>query len=237
MKRRTARDCRELLRSGRWFRGLPPALADLLIADARLHVFSSGQRIFARGDPPSGLFAVIDGGVRVTATADTGKEALLTLLEPPSWFGEIAVFDGLPRTHDAFAESETTVLLVPQHQLDVILAQEPRYWRDLGLLMTNKLRLMFGVLEDAAVLPIGVRLARRLLSMAEGYGEWHDKQTRIVEVKQEQLASMLSTSRQTANQVLKRLESQGVLRLTYGEIEILDHQALRRAAMPTADVE
>jgi CRP/FNR family transcriptional regulator, cyclic AMP receptor protein len=48
---------------------------------------------------------------------------------------------------------------------------------------------------------------------------------------------MLSTSRQTANQVLKRLESQGVLRLTYGEIEILDHQALRRAAMPTADVE
>jgi len=91
---------------------------------------------------------------------------------------------------------------------------------------------MFGVLEDAAVLPIAVRLARRLLSMAEGYGEWHDRQTRVVEVKQEQLALMLSTSRQTANQVLKRLEAQGVIRLTYGEIEIVDHEALRKAANP-----
>jgi CRP-like cAMP-binding protein len=228
---RAAGDYRELLRAGRWFRALPGDLQDRLLAAAVLRPLRPGERLFARGDPPSGLFAALDGGIRVTALAESGKEALLTLVEPPAWFGEIAVFDGLPRTHDALAEGEALVLQVPQAALDALLAAQPRYWRDLALLLTTKLRLMFTVLEDTAVLPIPVRLARRLVHMAEGYGEWHDRQRRVLEVKQEQLASMLSTSRQTANQVLKDLEAQRLVRLTYGEIEILDLPGLRRAAL------
>jgi CRP/FNR family cyclic AMP-dependent transcriptional regulator len=230
MTTRSAKDYRELLRSGRWFRGLPSELQDALVAAGNVRTYGTGERIFSRGDPPSGLFAALDGGVRVTALADGGKEALLTLVEPPAWFGEIAVFDGLSRTHDAIAEGETTVLQVPDAALTALLSREPRYWRDFALLMTHKLRLLFTVVEEAAVLPIAVRLARRLLSMAEGYGEWHDRKSRVVEVRQDQLAAMLATSRQTANQVLKRLETRGVIRLTYGHIEIRDHAELRREA-------
>jgi CRP-like cAMP-binding protein len=74
-----------------------------------------------------------------------------------------------------------------------------------------------------------VRLARRLAMMAEGYGE-REHQRRTVEVSQEQLAQMLSTSRQTANQLLKELAARGLIRLSYGTIEILDLAGLRRAA-------
>jgi CRP-like cAMP-binding protein len=230
VSKRAPKDCRELLRAGRWFRALPVDLQDRLLAGAKLHAFAADERIFSRGDPPTGLFAVIDGGVRVSSTTDEGKVALLTVVESPAWFGEIAVFDGLERTHDATAEGDTTVLQIPQAALDTLLAAEPRYWRDLALLVTHKLRLTFLVLEEAALLPIAVRLARRLLTMAEGYGEWHDRKSRSVSVKQEQLAAMLAISRQTANQALKRLEAQGVVRLSYGAIEIVDHDALRRAA-------
>jgi len=224
---RAPRDCRELLRSGRWFRGLPGPLQDGLLTAASLRHLDPDQRIFSRGDPPSGLFAVVLGTVRITAAAPGGKEALLTLVMPPSWFGEIAVFDALERTHDAIAEGEATVLHVSQTALDALLAAHPEYWRDLALLMAHKLRLMFTVFEEASVLPIGVRLARRILTMAEGYGEWHDRKSRVVAVRQEQLAAMLAISRQTANQGLKRLEAEGVVRLTYGEIEIVDHARLR----------
>jgi CRP-like cAMP-binding protein len=189
-----------------------------------------GERLFARGDPPSGLFAVVDGGVRVTAVLDTGKEALLTLAEPPAWVGEISLFDGLARTHDGIADGEATVLHVPQADLDRLLAETPAYWRDFALLMTHKLRLMFAVIEEAAVLPLPVRLARRLLAMAEGYGEWHDRKRRVLAVKQDQLAAMLAISRQTTNTALRKLEAAGVLKLTYGGIEILDHAKLRSAA-------
>ncbi len=230
MPLREPRDYRELLRSGKWFRALPTELDAALLDAAALHTLKAGQVIFSRGDEPDGLYAVLDGAVRVSGTGETGKEALLTLVEAPAWFGEISVFDGLPRTHDAVAHGETRLLHVPQPALDALLKRQPRFWRDLALLMTTKLRLVFGVMEDMAVLPIPVRLARRLVAMVENYGEWHDRQRRVVAVKQEQLAQMLSTSRQTVNQVLKELEAAGHLKVTYGEIEIVDLAGLRSAA-------
>ena len=39
---------------------------------------------------------------------------------------------------------------------------------------------------------------------------------------------MVSTSRQSANQVLKDWEQRGLIRLAYGSIEILDLDGLRR---------
>jgi CRP-like cAMP-binding protein len=231
---RSARDYRELLRSGRWFAGLPDDLQERLLGGAALRTLSARQRLFARGDEADGLYAVLDGGIRVSGSSESGREALLTLLEPPSWFGEISIFDGQPRTHDAFAESEALVLHVSREALGTILDAQPRYWRDLGLLVTSKLRLAFSAMEDMALLPISVRLARRLSLMAEGYGE-REHQRRTVEVSQEQLAQMLSTSRQTANQLLKELEARGLIRLSYGTIEILDLDGLRRAAKPTEE--
>lgn len=68
-----------------------------------------------------------------------------------------------------------------------------------------------------------------LLLIAEGYGEVSGPR-RVIQLAQEQLALMLSLSRQTTNQIFKELEAQGLLRLTYGEIEILDLECLRQAA-------
>ncbi|HWV08310.1 MAG TPA: Crp/Fnr family transcriptional regulator, partial [Pseudomonas sp.] len=169
--------------------------------------------------------AVVEGAMRIGAVSQNGKEALLTLIEPPYWFGEISLFDGQPRTHDAFAESASTLLLVPQASLLALLEREPRYWRDFALLMSHKLRLAFNALEEMSLLPAAPRLARRLLLIAENYDEGEPR--RVIHLAQEQLALMLALSRQTTNQILKELEAQGIVRLTYGEIEILDLQRLR----------
>ena len=52
----------------------------------------------------------------------------------------------------------------------------------------------------------------------------------MLQLPQEQLALMLAISRQTTNQILKELQAQGIVQLTYGEIEILDLQRLQQAA-------
>ena len=220
---------RAQLLAGHWFSHLPCTLQDELLALAQLRRLAPGQRLFRRGDPPCGLYAVLDGTIRVGGTSESGKEALLMMMEAPSWFGEISLFDGLPRTHDAFAETATTLLNVPQAALLTLLQREPRYWRDFALLMSQKLRLAFIALEEMSLLPASQRLARRLLMIAEGYGETAERR-RVIQLAQEQLALMLAVSRQTTNQILKELEAQGVLRLTYGEIEILDLERLRHAA-------
>lgn len=217
---------RERLMSGQWFSRLPVQLQNSLLANARLRSLAPGQRLFQRGDPPCGLYAVLEGTVRIGAVSEQGKEALLSLVEAPHWFGEISLFDGQPRTHDAYAVGPCSLLNVPQAALLELLDEHPQYWRQLALLMSHKLRLTFINLEQLSLMPAPARVANRLLMIARGYGET-DTTRRVLHLPQEQLALLLSLSRQTTNQILKDLQGQGILKLGYGEIEILDEARLR----------
>lgn len=220
---------RPRLMSGQWFSHLPVSLQDSLLAAARVRRLSPGQRLFKRGDPPCGLYAVLEGSVRIGAVSEQGKEALLSLVESPHWFGEICLFDGQPRTHDAVGLGHCVLLHIPQTALLTLLDEQPAYWRQLALLMSQKLRLTFINLEQLSLMPAAARLAHRLLMIAEGYGEI-DPPRRVLQLPQEQLASMLSLSRQTTNQILNDLQGQGIVNLKYGEIEILDAERLRALA-------
>lgn len=217
------------LATGQWFSHLPAPFQTSLLAHARLRQLTAGQYLFKRGDPPCGLYAVLEGTLRISAVNEQGKEAVLSLAESPYWLGEISLFDGLPRTHDACAVGPCTLLQVPQPALLQILDETPVYWRDMALLMSQKLRLTFINIEQLSLMPASVRVAHRLLMIAEGYGEI-ERSRRVLQLPQEDLAAMLSLSRQTTNALLKDLQGQGILRLGYGEIEILDAQRLREAA-------
>lgn len=231
MSRPNAMEFQERMQAGRWFSSLPPALQEALLGVARARVLVDGERLFSRGDACDGIHAVVEGSIRVSGTSESGKEALLVVLEAPNWFGEVAVFDGQARTHDACADGPTTLLHVPLAALESILEEQPQYWQDLGRLVAGKLRLAFATMEDTALLPMSLRIARRLAMMAGGYGQWEGRSLRMLEVSQDQLALMLATSRQTANQHLKALEANGLIRIAYGQIEILDLDGLREAGM------
>ncbi|MBV4453750.1 MULTISPECIES: Crp/Fnr family transcriptional regulator [Pseudomonas] len=217
------------LASGHWFSHLPVDLQRSLLAAARLRSLTAGQSLFKRGDPPCGLYAVLEGAVRISAVNAQGKEAVLSLVETPYWFGEICLFDNLPRTHDALATGPCTLLQVPQASMLDILAKQPLYWRDVALLMSHKLRLSLINIEQMSLMPASARLAHRLLMIAEGYGEI-DPARRTLQLPQEDLAAMLGLSRQTTNSLLKALEQQGIIGLSYAAIEVLDLKGLRQAA-------
>lgn len=222
-----------LLRSA-WFRAAPVAMQARLIEAGRAERLAAGQRLFTRGDADDGLYCVLGGVMRIGAASSAGKEALLAVIEPVNWFGEIALFDSRPRTHDAYAERDSTLFHVPRAELVALLERMPAYWHVFGLLLTQKLRLAFDVIEEAALLPAAQRVARRLLLMAGGYGE-PGALRRVLKVPQEDLAMMLALSRQTINQVLKQFETQGALKLRYAEIEIADARKL--GALADLDIE
>lgn len=219
-----------------WFRSAPADMQAQLIEAGRVERLAAGQRLFTRGDSDDGLYCLLDGLVRIGAASSAGKEALLAVIEPVNWFGEIALFDNRPRTHDAYAERDSELFHVPRAALAALLERTPAYWHLFGLLLTQKLRLAFDAIEEAALLPAAQRVARRLLLMAGGYGE-PGAFRRVLKVPQEDLAMMLALSRQTINQVLKQFETQGALKLGYAEIEIADMQKLAALAElnPVAD--
>ncbi|MFM0648300.1 Crp/Fnr family transcriptional regulator [Paraburkholderia bryophila] len=214
-----------LLARSAWFRSAPADMQAQLIEAGRVERLVAGQRLFTRGDPDDGLYCVLDGLVRIGAASSAGKEALLAVIEPVNWFGEIALFDNRPRTHNAYAERDSVLFHVTRAVLAAMLERSPAYWHVFGLLLTQKLRLAFDAIEEAALLPAAQRVARRLLLMAGGYGE-PGALRRVLKVPQEDLAMMLALSRQTINQVLKQFETQGALKLGYAEIEIIDAKKL-----------
>ncbi|UIF90494.1 Crp/Fnr family transcriptional regulator [Cupriavidus sp. UYPR2.512] len=220
-------DALAAVRAGAWFSQLPPALRQALLDDGSLRRLVAGETLFARGDRFDGLYCVASGTMQIHASGESGKAALLGLLEPGTWFGEICLFDGLPRTHDARAVSATMLWHVPRASLERRLAQQPAWWQAFGQLLAAKTRQAFNYVEEAQLLPPAARIARRLAAIAHGYGNLPQAQaTQRVRIPQEQLAQMLGLSRQTVNHALRELEARGLLRLEYGGIELLDLRAL-----------
>jgi CRP-like cAMP-binding protein len=221
---------RPQLESTPWFRGLPVELQDYLMSHATLLRLEKGQLLYRYGDPSYGLYAVLEGGLSIGTVGIDGKESLLAVLGPTAWVGEISMFDGLPRPHDAIAVSRALFMHVPEAALQNLLDATPRYWRDFALLMAQRLRLSFKSTESLALQPAAQRIASRLLLIAEGYDGLNAVQSKI-RLSQDSLASMVSLSRQTTNQLLKSLESQQIISLKFGEIQILDIERLRAASV------
>lgn len=221
-----------LLQSGLWYAGLPADFAQALLHMAKVRTLQTGEALFLRDGPPCGLYAVVSGAIRISGQSgrgDDAREALLVVLPPPQWFGEITVFDGATRTHHAHAAEPTTLLQVPQAELLAWLNEHPQHWRNLAVLMADKLRLAFLTMEEQTVLSAPLRLARRLVGMAEGYGVQTGRggTRRVLAVTQQELALMIGVSRQTTNQILKELEAQGIVAVQRGGVEILDLPELR----------
>ncbi|MFY1664376.1 Crp/Fnr family transcriptional regulator [Pseudomonas sp. Pseu.R1] len=217
-----------------WYGNLPVELQDYLLDHSNLVKVKKGQRLYRRGDSFTGLYAILEGAVAVGSVIADGREALHAVLCPTAWIGEISMFDGLPRPNDASAISNVTTLHVPSSALKTLLEKKPAYWSYFGILMAQKIRVSFENHESMHLLSASQRLASRLLLIASGYCGINEKQTSL-RLSQDILGSMVALTRQTTNQLLRNLETQGIIALKFGEIEIRDYDRLKAASLMGSD--
>jgi CRP/FNR family transcriptional regulator, cyclic AMP receptor protein len=104
----------------------------------------------------------------------------------------------------------------------------------MGRLLVRKLRIALSLLEDMALEPPRVRLARCLIHLLEGYGARKAAPSCSVRVSQERLGMMLSLSRQTVNELLRDMEGEGIIQCQRGGVRILDPGRLRDVAQPSS---
>ena len=185
-----------ILGQGAWFKTRAESFAADILSLGSVKLLPKGGSLFRRGDSNCGLYAVLAGSVRVSGIDSEGNESILTFIEPPDWFGELALFDEDERTHDAVAVVDTKLFHIPISALQSYLAANPAYWRDFGLMLSQKLRLSFSLIEDMALLPAPKRLAKRLLLMVSSQAPSSKNKLHTVYLSQSDLGSMLSISRQ-----------------------------------------
>ena len=218
---------RSNIESGSWFSRLSPPLRDDILARAGVRRLADGAMLSARGAPAEDWVGVAKGAVRVSSVSLAGKQVTLTYVEPGTWFGDIALFDGMPRTHDASAHGETTLLSVRKADFKALLATHVELYEALLRLNCRRLRLLFDAVEDLATRPLGSRLAKQILLLARSYGVAQGDEIRIgLQLAQEDLAQLLGASRQRVNQELKGFEREGAVRVEPTRLVVLSRQKL-----------
>ena len=217
--------------SGAWFTSLSHTLRSAILSRATVRRLNDGASLAARGTPAEDWIGVAKGAVRVSSVSLSGKQVTLTYAEPGTWFGDIALFDGLPRTHDASAHGATTLLVVRKADFKELLSQHVELYDALLRLNCRRLRLYFNLIEDLNTRPLAARLAKQLLLLAKSYGIAQGEEIRIgLQLAQEDLAQLLGASRQRVNQELKELEREGVLRVEPTRLVVLSRDKLLAAS-------
>lgn len=217
---------RTVAMSYRWFDSLPEAVQHHMLARARRRELTPGQRLYSRGDPPDGFYGVLEGSIRVSGIGAEGQEAVLDFYGPGSWFGEVSLFDGLPRSHDAHASETnlpTRLLQIAAADLEELLTVHPALSRSLLQLEALRVRILLQAIESYSTQSLEQRLANRLLMLAAAHGVTTAEGVRIeLHLPQETLAQMIGATRQRVNQILKNWELDQMIKQQYGRILLLD---------------
>ena len=218
---------KQTLLDSHWFRGLPDDVIDQMIADGKIKNFTDGQYLYAKGDEPDGLYAVLDGAVMAEINSKEGKCAVLGILERGSWVGEVSVFDGSPRPSNAVARGSAQLLFIPRDRFQALLEAQPQLYHHFVRQVCKRYRSALRMVEASLIRSLPERLAIRLLDLATGYGENPVDATEVIlTVSQEELALLAGATRQRINQELKSWEKAGWVSLGYGRITVHDCGAL-----------
>jgi CRP/FNR family cyclic AMP-dependent transcriptional regulator len=213
--------------AGPWFSKLSPALREAILSRSQARRHSDGAQLSIRGAFPDEWWGVAKGAVRVSSVSLSGKQVALTYVEPGTWFGDISLFDGLPRTHDASTHGDTTLLVVRKADFRELLNQHVELYDALLRLQCRRLRLMFDLFEDLNTRPLAARLAKQILLLARSYGIAQGEEIRIgLQLAQEDLAQLLGASRQRVNQELKGFERDGAVRVEPTRLVVLSREKL-----------
>jgi len=115
-------DVTPLLKQLPFFADLPNDLLEQVVSTGQTRTFSAGEFVFHKGDPPDGLYVLLEGKMRVFLTDEQGQHDVeLATLSGGSLFGEMALLDGEPRSANvACLESSRCLWLAREEFLQLL---------------------------------------------------------------------------------------------------------------------
>jgi CRP/FNR family cyclic AMP-dependent transcriptional regulator len=213
------------------FHSLTAGELDDLLAHAKLVRYPARAPLFARGDPGGQMIAVVSGRVRISLTGPDGHELILNVIEAGQLFGEIAMLDGHDRTADATIVEPSELLVIDRRDFLPFLARNSEVAVRLLLTLCGRMRTTTDQIEDIFLLPVGARLAKKLLQMAAADGKPCPDGVRIgARLSQRELGGMLGVSRESINKHLAAWQKAGLVRLENGAITLCDQDEIARLA-------
>ena len=214
----------EHLRRYPLFAKLPDAELMQLAERARTRQFKRGESLFRKDDPGTHLYVVIDGAVKIALPGEFGQEALVAIMRPGDHFGELALFDGSPRSASATALEDTKAALLARDDFLTFLETHPGAVRVVLDVLAKTIRRLSDRVEDLIFLDVPSRVAKYLLDLAQQSGDANLELT----LTQDELAAFIGASRVSVNRVLGDLERREIIGIRRRHIVIVDPERLAK---------
>jgi CRP/FNR family cyclic AMP-dependent transcriptional regulator len=193
--------------------------------------FRRGHALFAEGDLGERVFLIERGWVTLRSTGPDGVEMILGLRGPGEVVGEMSAFDGAPRTATALAVDAVEAIVAPARSVAAVVQSDVGAANDLARILSARLRESDRQRVEYLVLDTLARVARRLLDLADRFGQPVPDGTRVeLPLSQEELASWCGSSREATVKALRTLREVGGISTGRRVVTVHDREALSRHA-------
>lgn len=210
-----------LLRANSFFMGLDEGSLQTLAERATWREYEAGEMVFLEGDASIGLSVLHSGWLKIVKIAPDGREQILRFLEPGEAFNALALLSDRPNTATAIALEPAGVWHLRRESVLGQLRQQPDFAERLLTAMADHMVSLVKLVEDLSLRPVTGRLARLILSQAEG-----DVLHRPRWYTQAELAGQLGTVTDVVQRALSSLTVDGLITVERNRILIQDRAGL-----------
>jgi CRP/FNR family cyclic AMP-dependent transcriptional regulator len=173
------------------------------------------QVLFSQGDTTDAVFYIRTGKVMLSVVSPQGKEAVIVILEPGSFFGEGCLAGQLVHLATATAVEDAGIVRIDKQAM-LRLLRDDRTFSALFLayMLGRNVRIQED-LVDQLFNSSEKRLARALLIMAH-FGKEGKQEQVIPKISQETLAEMIGTTRSRVSFFMNRFKKMGLIHYNSG---------------------
>ncbi len=216
-----------------------PLLAGLDAADRHAMIqaglprrANKGELIFLAGHPCEGLWAVLDGRIKLVRSSPDGKELVLHLVEGGETFAAVGLFGQRTYPATAIALEETSLWLWPRDNIVHLLTATPELSVALLGALSAWTRTLVTKMELLTHRKVEERLALFLLGL--GGDRPVEPGTEIpLTIPMHVIAGILGTAPEVLSRTLRKLEEGGIIKIGRRKITLTDPPGLLRIAGST----
>ena len=213
-------DSYDLLRHTPLFAGLSDSELARMASDLHRRCYAGGETIFHQGDPGNAVYVVASGRVRIYVPTEEGQEVSVVFYGPGGMFGEMALVDQKPRSATAQAMEDTVVWAMNGTHFYRHLRENYQVALNLMQLLSRRLRATTDHVRAMASLDVSRRTIQALLDLAHQQGRATPEGIRLGRLTQQDLASLIGTSRESVNRALRALARKGLVAVLQGQIVV-----------------
>jgi CRP/FNR family cyclic AMP-dependent transcriptional regulator len=217
-----------VLRTIPLFASLTDDQLDSVLKSAETVTHAADAVLCHEGDAGDCLYILLEGRVKVCLLGREGKEIILAILEPHSYFGEMALLDGSPRSATIMTLVPSTLIRWSRSNFLALVLHDETLARKILAHLVGCLRRANEQIRTMAMFDIHGRVVRTLLRLAHEHGT-RDNTRILIEPRpsQEMLAHMVGCQRETISRAMRDLQNCGYVKVVKRSL-VVEERALRR---------